>query len=246
VTDPIPISALQHYLFCPRQCALVHVDRLWAENRLTAQGSLLHHRAHRPGFRTRPPPNPRRPHGHAPDAEPTDSPLVRTERALPLLSERLGLAGVADCVEFPLRANGSPAGPPRPVEHKRGRPKRIAADRVQLCAQALCLEEMLFLAAGSIAAGELFYHAVRRRERVVFDAELRTLTVSTIRTVHELIASNSVPRVERAPKCRDCSLIDLCLPAGTGPTRTPRLYLSRALAASLAAGPGSDSSAATG
>lgn len=249
--DPIPISALQHYLFCPRQCALIHVDGLWAENRLTVEGTLLHARVDRPGGRGRSRPAGQREAGEPMGAGPPgaqDGPgyrwgaagrerqvLVRVERALPILCERLGLIGKADSVEFPLDTSGTLAGPPRPVEHKRGRPKRIDADRVQLCAQAMCLEEMLGLPEGGVIEGELFYHAVRRRERVPFDRALRERTTSTIEAVRRLITSNTVPRVDRAPKCRSCSLVHLCLPAGTGPSRSPRLYLSRAIGASLAA-----------
>ncbi len=225
-TDPIPISALQHYLFCPRQCALIHVDGLWAENRLTAHGRLLHERVDTPGGRLR---RPRDPDEEAVVRTPAGKRIVR---ALPLLSERLGLTGKADTVEFPIAPDGSAAGPPRPVEHKRGRPKRIDADRAQLCAQALCLEEMLGVA---VPEGELFYHAARRRERVAFDDALRRRTIDTIAAVRGLIERNAVPRADRAPKCRNCSLRNLCLPEGTGPARSPSLYLSRALAAVLAA-----------
>ncbi|MCA9312390.1 MAG: CRISPR-associated protein Cas4, partial [Phycisphaerales bacterium] len=126
----IAISALQHHLYCPRQCALIHVDGLWAENRLTVEGALLHRRVDRPGHRTR-----RQKSEIASDRS--------IERSLPLHSDRLGLTGKADTVEFPTGPDGRQTGPPRPVEYKRGRPKHHDADRVQLCAQALCLEEML-------------------------------------------------------------------------------------------------------
>lgn len=224
--DLIPLSALQHYLFCPRQCALIHVDGLWEENRLTVEGALLHRRADTPGHRTRGVP--------AAGAE-----RIRTERALPLLHRGLGLIGKADCVEFPIGTEGREAGPPRPVEHKRGKPKRIDADRVQLCAQAICLEEMT---GRDIPEGELFYNAVRRRERVVFDGALRKTTLDAIDGVRRLIRSNTTPRARYAAKCKNCSLLNLCMPKGTGPSRDPRLYLSRSLEASLTAlaedGPG--------
>src|SRR5690606_31707466 len=157
---------------------------------------------------------------------------VRTVRALPLLSRRLGLTGKADQVEIPVDAEGRPAGPPRPVEHKRGSPKRLDHDRVQLAAQALCLEEMFSL---RVPEGELFYHAVRRRERVEIDNRLRDLVVRVAAEVRAHIAANTVPPARKQAKCKNCSLLHLCLPAGTGPTRSPALYLSRSLALSLAA-----------
>jgi CRISPR-associated exonuclease Cas4 len=132
--DLLPISALQHLLFCERQCALIHVEQVWAENRLTVEGRHLHERVDGGEHETR---------GG-----------LRTARALPIRSLRLGLAGRADVVEF--HASEGAAGPPRvvPVEYKRGRPKSHRADEVQLCAQALCLEEMLGV---HVAAGALFY-----------------------------------------------------------------------------------------
>lgn len=228
--EPISISALQHYLFCPRQCALIHVDGLWAESALTVEGQRLHRHVDRPGRRTRPESASQR---GSFDSQSSPSISRRIARAVPLISERLGLTGKADLVEFSLASDGSPAGSPRPVEHKRGRPKRIDADRVQLCAQALCLEEMFNLAPGAIRDGDLFYHATRHREVVRFTAELRTATTTTIEAVRAMIEANIVPRVPRAAKCRSCSLLNLCLPAGTEPSRTPRLYLARSLAAAL-------------
>lgn len=232
--DLIPISALQHHLFCPRQCALIHVDHLWAENRLTAEGRLLHERSDTPGRRTRPgsvltagwsPPERR-----ASPADPPRPARVRTIRALPLVSHGFGLVGKADQVEVPVDAAGRLVGPPRPIEHKRGRPKHLDHDRVQLAAQALCLEEMF---AVPVPEGELFYHAVRRRERVVIDDALRSLVERVIAEIRANIAANIVPPAEKQKKCLSCSLLDLCMPGGTGPGRSPSRYLSRALAASL-------------
>ncbi|RMH10439.1 MAG: CRISPR-associated protein Cas4 [Planctomycetota bacterium] len=223
--DLITISALQHYLFCPRQCALIHVDGLWAENRLTAEGSLLHQRVDQFGRRSaRPFPDMVR---GSPGCE---SGSVRVVWSLPLLSRRLGLVGKADCVEIPVDPDGHPAGPPKPVEHKRGRPKRINADRVQLCAQALCLEEMF---AADLSEGALYYNATRRREIVTFDQSLRSQTMDAIEAVRELIRANSTPPAEYAAKCRNCSLVNLCLPKGTGRSRRPSVYLRRALDAAL-------------
>lgn len=202
----LPLSALQHHSYCPRQCALIHVDGLWAENRLTVEGRHLHEsvdsgaRSLRDG--------------------------VRLARGLPVRSLRLGLVGRADVVEFPR------TGPPRPVEYKRGRPKRIDADRIQLCAQALCLEEML---GTRIPEGDLFYGRTRRREPVAFTDALRAKTERTVEDVKKMLDAGIVPRVEyEQRKCDRCSLKDLCLPAGTGPSRSPSRYLARAVTAALA------------
>lgn len=218
--DLIPISALQHHLFCPRQCALIHVDGLWAENRLTVEGRRLHERSDTPGYRTRPA-----------NSASASGVATRTVRSLPLVCHRLGLTGKADQVEFALDANGLLAGPPRPIEHKRGSPKRLDHDRVQLAAQALCLEEMF---EADVPEGDLFYHQTRRRERVAIDDRLRSLTTRLVNEVRANITANRVPPARKQAKCRNCSLLHLCLPAGTGPTRDPARYLSRSLSASLA------------
>ncbi|MBV9199822.1 MAG: CRISPR-associated protein Cas4, partial [Alphaproteobacteria bacterium] len=144
--DLFPLSALQHYLYCPRQCALIHVERQWAENLFTAEGHILHERSSRPGQDLR---------GD-----------VRLVSAMPIRSLTLGLAGVADVVE--LRRVGG-AWRAYPIEYKRGRPQAHRADEVQLCAQALCLEEMF---ATDIEEGALFYGKTRRRTLIAFDGEL--------------------------------------------------------------------------
>jgi CRISPR-associated exonuclease Cas4 len=153
--DLIPLSALQHYLYCPRQCALIHVERLWSENRLTAEGRLLHETTAEPGTEQR--------RG------------VRTVMAMPIASRRLGVSGIADVVE--MHKDEAGRWHPFPVEYKRGRPKAHRADEVQLCAQAMALEEMLAI---DIAEGALFYGTPRRRTVVAFDAELRRLYSATI------------------------------------------------------------------
>ena len=207
--DLLPISALQHLLYCDRQCALIHVERLWAENALTVQGRHLHDRAH--GGR-----------GESRGGR-------RTARALQVRSRVLGLYGVADVVEFRISdCVGSPI--PFPVEYKRGRPKAHDADRVQLCAQALCLEEML---SRHVPAGALFYGKTRRRHDVAFDEPLRGLTRQTAASLHALIAAGRTPRaVYEKNKCDRCSLKSLCLP-GAGPASGAAAYLRRTLAHSL-------------
>ncbi len=218
--DLLPLSALQHLLFCERQCALIHVEGLWAENRLTVEGGHLHRKAH-----------------EGPDESRGD---VRITRAMPLRSLRLGLVGKADVVEFrrcsepgaeePQRPGAEPGRDiwrPVPLEYKRGRPKRDRSDEVQLCAQALCLEEMLDL---EIPAGEIFYGQTRRRTEVAFDAALRAETARAAARLHEIVRGGITPRARREPKCESCSLLHLCLPDALAPGRSAVRYLERSLA----------------
>lgn len=179
----LPISALQHYLFCPRQCALIHVERLWAENTATAEGRILHEKA---------------------DTGRTDRRGgLQTLRSVQLRSFALGIAGVADVVE----KRGDAL---TPVEYKRGKPKAHHADEVQLCAQALCLEEMFGL---PVPEGVLFYGAVRRRHPVVINAELRALTMQVAQDARDMVrAARTPPPVWSAKLCGACSMADLCRP----------------------------------
>ncbi len=208
--DLLPLSALQHLLFCERQCALIHIERVWADNRLTVEGRHLHDRAHGESSETR---------GG-----------VRIVRGLAIRSLHLGLSGRADVVEFRPDPSG---GPPRafPVEYKRGRPKRDACDRVQLCAQALCLEEMQGV---TVPAGALFYGRLRRRLDVTFDGELRALTHEAAGRLHALIAAGRTPVAVRAPKCESCSLLDLCVPDAIRPRLSAARFLERQLDRALA------------
>ena len=179
----LPISALQHLIFCERQCALIHVEQLWAENVLTVEGRQLHDKAH--------------------DGKSETAADVRIARGLWLRSASLGLIGQADIVEF--HTNGTVL----PVEYKRGKPKRDDSDRVQICAQALCLEEMLGV---QIETGQLFYGTRQRRTEVKIDEELRQLTRSKIHRLREMIAARETPTATRMPKCEKCSLLELCMP----------------------------------
>lgn len=185
--DLIPLSALQHYLYCPRQCGLIHIERQWAENRFTAEGRLLHEKAD----------------GGAGDKRGK----VRTLRALPLRSVKYGLTGAADVVEL----RGTKTAPlPYPVEYKRGKPKAHRADEVQLCAQALCLEEMFGV---SIPEGALFYGEPRRRTVTALDDDLRALTVQTIDAVRAMLTAGVTPPAVYAKRtCDACSLIEVCRP----------------------------------
>jgi CRISPR-associated exonuclease Cas4 len=203
--DFVPISALQHYLYCPRQCALIHVERLWAENRQTAEGRLLHDRADTPQIERR--------HG------------VRTITAMPLSCTALGIAGMADVVEIRVEPGGEH---PVPVEYKRGRPKAHRADEVQLCAQALCLEAMFGC---RVEEGALFYGQTRRRHSVVFDDDLRRLTLETIQATRTMIRAGHTPTASYlARRCDACSLIDLCQPELLGERRDVEAWLRGQLA----------------
>lgn len=186
-TEPIPISALQHVVYCPRQAALIHLERMWAENLQTAEGQVVHLASDR-GDR-------RQARG------------VRRVHALPLASARLGIAGIADLVEFIAGPDGEIA---YPVEYKRGKPKSHKADEVQLCAQALCLEEMT---GHPVSEGAIYYATTRRRLVVAIDDSLRRTTEAAIATLSEILASGVTPppTTERT-RCRACSLAELCRP----------------------------------
>lgn len=186
-SDSVPLSALQHFSYCPRQCALIHVERLWAENSRTAEGRVLHERAHDAGTESR-----------------RD---LRIARALPLQSTSLRIHGVADIVEFHRQPDGM--WRPYPVEYKRGRPKSHSADTIQLCAQAICLEEML---GTSVPAGALFYGETHRRLDVAFDQTLRAATQDLAAQMHAMLALGRTPSPDFGPKCRSCSLLALCQP----------------------------------
>lgn len=204
--DPIPLSALQHAVYCLRQAALIHIERLWEENRFTAEGRVLHEVAHEPKLR--------REKG------------LRRVTALPLASKRLNLSGVADLVEFRAGPDGETA---YPVEYKRGKAKLHRADEVQLCAQALCLEEMT---ARAVPEGALFYAETKRRLAVPFDADLRRLTEATALQLRELFAAGRTPpAVWRPERCRACSLIELCRPKASG--KSALAFRARGIAAAL-------------
>jgi CRISPR-associated exonuclease Cas4 len=202
--DLIQLSALQHFVFCERQCALIHIEQIWSENLFTAEGKIMHEKADSNKFESR---------GN-----------VRIDYSVPLRSLRLGLSGKADVVEFHKMEDGTWL--PFPVEYKRGKPKADDCDRVQLCAQAVCLEEMLKV---EIPEGALFYGQTRRREDVVFDERLRTATEDISRRVHELIASGLTPKAEYSKKCESCSLRDLCLPKTCGKSKAVSKYLLTAM-----------------
>jgi CRISPR-associated exonuclease Cas4 len=204
--DPIPLSALQHAVYCLRQAALIHIERLWEENRFTAEGRVLHDVAHEPADRKRG--------------------KIRRVMALPLACRRLNLVGVADLVEFRAGTEGETA---YPVEYKRGKAKLHRADEVQLCAQGLCLEEMT---GRPVPEGALFYAETKRRVAVPLDAELRRLTEDIALQFGALFATGRTPpAIYRADRCRACSLIEVCRPkAGT---KSALAFRARAIDAAL-------------
>lgn len=182
--DLVPISALQHMLYCPRQCALIHVEQQDEDNVYTVEGSILHAKA------------------NSGKREMRDG--IEIWRSVKMSSESLGVFGIADVVE--LREGNVPY----PVEYKRGRPKSHRADEVQLCAQAICLEEML---AVDVAEGALFYGRTQRRKRVAIDTELRGLTALTAARTREMLEQARLPApVYSKAKCQKCSLIGVCRP----------------------------------
>lgn len=192
----LPLSGIQHFLFCRRQWALIHVERQWQENARTVEGKLLHKRTDDPFF-----------------TETRHNLLIA--RAVPIASYQLGLAGVCDVVEF----TESPQGVqlpgreglylPAPVEYKRGTPKADPCDEAQLCAQAICLEEMLSV---EISQGFLYYGETRHRVEVPLSAELRKLVFEMSAEMHAYFKRGYTPRVKTSKACRSCSLADICLP----------------------------------
>lgn len=207
----IPISALQHWAYCPRQCALIHIEQAWTENVFTAQGRGLHEKV------------------HGAETEVRDG--IRIVRGLRLHSFALGLVGQADVVEFvPAETGAALLGiegfwRPFPVEYKRGKPKLDASDEMQLCAQAICLEEMLGV---DITRGALFYGRPRRRKKIVFTETLRLQTQQAAAEVHELFRLGRTPKVAYSKKCPSCSLVKICMPKVTGRRKDVQHYLSKA------------------
>ncbi len=200
--EALALSALQHLLFCERQCALIHVEQVWAENRFTALGREMHKNAH--------------------DGPDESRPGVRITRGLRVACERLGLSGQCDVVEF--HSNGRVL----PIEYKRGKPKSHRADEVQLCAQGLCLESMLGV---PIPEGRLYYGQTRRRFDVPFDEVLRALTLQTVARLRDLLESGTTPAAKyQAERCDCCSLIELCMPKAGRFHSSTQAWFTRRLA----------------
>jgi CRISPR-associated exonuclease Cas4 len=194
--DLLPLSGIQHFHFCRRQWALIHVERQWQENVLTVEGKLLHKRVDDPSF-----------------SEVRNGVIIT--RAMPVASYRLGLNGVCDVVEFTPSQEGvilpGREGKyiPAPVEYKHGKEKADPCDEVQLCAQAMCLEEMLSVA---IPSGSFYYAEIRRRVEVELTEDLRALVGKMALEMHEYFDRGYTPLVKPSKACASCSLKDICLP----------------------------------
>ena len=209
----LPLSGIQHFLFCRRQWALIHVEQQWQENVLTAEGRIMHNRADDPFF-----------------SETRNG--VITARSVPIASYRLGLSGVCDVVEF----TSSPDGvklpgkdglySPAPVEYKRGKEKRDHSDEAQLCTQAMCLEEML---STNIPRGWLYYGQTRHRVGIEFTPALRTLVKEMSHEMHNYFERGYTPRVKPFKGCRSCSLADVCLPVLQGKVIAASKYIQQQL-----------------
>lgn len=203
------LSGIQHIAFCPRQWALIHIEQQWVENAKTIEGRHLHERVDDPYIRD------------------SSSNLV-VWRSVGLVSYSLGLTGRSDVVEFIKGNNGirlegkTGTWNPYPVEYKRGKPKPDERDEVQLCAQAMCLEEMLGI---DVVEGALYYHEERRRTKVVFSAEVRSKVRDFATEMHHLFSHGITPPPEYRSHCRSCSLFDICLPKSIWQTRTVSDYL---------------------
>lgn len=180
---PIMLSALQHYSYCPRQCALIHVEQAFDENVHTMRGNTVHQRVDEPGFES--------------------FEGVRSEKALPIWSERLGLIGKCDVVEF------YPDGRIYPVEYKHGKKRAKAHDDIQLAAQAICLEEMT---GKPVTNGAIYHHTSRRRREVAITDSLRQQVEETVRAVRALLVSGKLPPPVNDARCRECSLKEICQP----------------------------------
>jgi len=182
-TDPIPLSALQHWAYCPRQSGLIHLEQAFADNIHTARGQAVHHLVDTPGYEIKA--------------------GVRVERALPLWSDRLSLIGKADLVEF------HPDGTVFPVEFKHGAKRQKLHDDLQLAAQAMCLEDML---GRPVPKGAIFHASSHRRREVVITPELRARVIDTANAIRAMLASGVLPPPVNDSRCRECSLKDICQP----------------------------------
>ena len=198
--EPLMLSGLQHFIFCRRQWALIHIEQQWSDNVHTAEGTIFHMRTH--------------------DAKQTElRGDVLTVRGLRIHSRRMNVTGICDVVEFHQDAQGIPLVGRKgrwrvyPVEYKKGSPKAHQADELQLCAQAMCLEEMLLC---DIPEGSLFYGETRRRSPVVFTPELRATVETSFQEMHALFARGYTPQVRAHKGCSSCSLKELCLPRTQG------------------------------
>lgn len=203
----LPLSGVKQISFCPRRCALIHLEQMWEENFFTADGRIMHERVDR--------------------GDSSEKGIIKVLYSLQISSFALGLSGIADVVEFHPGESLKKVSVPFPVEYKRGKPQKEFFDKIQLCAQAMCLEEMLCV---SVPAGALFYGQPRRREDVVFDENLRNETRKAAESFHRLIDSGiTPPPVYEKKKCDSCSFLEKCMPLVIGKKRSALKWLEKAV-----------------
>lgn len=197
--DMLMLSGIQHFMFCPRQWALIHIDQQWEENRLTMEGNLLHTNVDNPSYRQK--------NGD-----------TITLRSVSVASKELGLYGITDAVELIPTANGEKGiqhklypgcWKPFPIEYKRGKPKRSAIDEVQLAAQVLCLEDMYDI---HIEYGALYYGETKHREVIHINQTLRDQTIECAKEMHRVFQMGIIPKASKGKYCKNCSLVDICMP----------------------------------
>ena len=211
--DYLLLSGIQHFAFCPRQWALAYIEDIWEENYLTAQGRLLHERVDDPWFN-----------------ELHKGKII--SRSVPIKSETLKMQGVADVVEFTVDEDGVAVPGKRglwsvrPVEYKRGKPKAEDCDKLQLCAQAMCLEEMLQT---KVAAGEIFYGQIRRRTEISFDDGLRSSVINMAGDMHDMFSKAEIPKPKNGKHCKACSLINNCQPELDAKANKVNAYIEKML-----------------
>ncbi|MBU1152435.1 CRISPR-associated protein Cas4 [bacterium] len=181
--EPVMISSLEHYSYCPRQCALIYAEQTFDENIYTLRGRAVHERVD--------------------EVKSTVEDGIQVERSLPLWSRRLGLVGKADVVEF----HGDV---PYPVEYKHGPKRKKEHDELQVCAQAICLEEMF---GKSVPCGAIFHASSRRRREVIFDQTLREKVESAIKGIRKILQAEKLPQPANDARCRNCSLYESCMPS---------------------------------
>ena len=198
------LSSIQHYIFCPRQCALIHKEQCWAENYLTAKGDLFHSRV---------------------DSYPNEKRRgFRTEFSMPIYSSELGITGKTDIVE--IRYRNKEIREICPVEYKSGKPKHSTADEAQLCAQILCLEEMMGI---NIEIGYLYYGKTKRRIPIEISRSLREEVIHTAHRIHQVLQEEQLPPPIKKPHCQTCSLKEECQPDVSSKPKVVRNWINRVL-----------------
>jgi CRISPR-associated exonuclease Cas4 len=188
--DYLLLSGIQHFVYCERQWALIHVENQWVENFHTAEGRLLHQRVDDPCFME-------------------SRGDIKITRSVPLVSKTLGLYGIADVIELHKDIDNQIGMRFNIVEYKRGKPKPDDRDEAQLCAQALCLEEMIGI---TLNIGYIYYGKIRHRHKVIFDHILRSRVQKLAKRMHQLYIEGKTPPAVISERCNNCSLIETCLP----------------------------------